>query len=229
MKILVVEDEKKVAFFIMKGLQAEGFHVDIAHDGEQGLNLAVKTSYDLIIMDQSLPKKTGLAVIESLRKKNVETPILCITANDTVEDRVTGLNAGSDDYLTKPFSFIELLARSRALIRRAAVNRSIMLAFADLRLDRVSHRLWRGNQEIAITPQEYRLLEYFMSNPNRILTRSMIAENAWDYSFDPYSNIIDVYINYLRKKIDQGFENKLIYTVRGTGYALKSPGADIKQ
>ncbi|MCW8859810.1 MAG: response regulator transcription factor [Deltaproteobacteria bacterium] len=221
MKILIVEDEKKVASFIMKGLQEEGFHVDAAYDGEEGLNMAVKATYDLILLDLSLPKKNGLTVIEDLRKKNVFTPILCMSANDTVEDIVTGLNIGSDGYLTKPFSFIELLARSRALIRRGSRNRGSELSVADMRLDRVSHRLWRGQQEITITPQEYRLIEYFMSNPNRVLTRSMIAENAWDSTFDPYSNIIDVYINYLRKKIDHGFDDKLIRTVRGAGYALK--------
>ncbi len=221
MKILVVEDEKKVAHFIKKGLSEEGFQVDVAYDGEGGFNRAANTAYDLILLDMSLPKKNGLTIIEELRTKNVATPILCMTANDTVEDIVTGLNAGSDGYLIKPFAFIELLARTRALIRRSSQTGDIELCFADLRLNRVSHKFWRGKQEIAITPQEYRLLEYFMRNPNKVLTRTMIAENAWDYTFDPFSNIVDVYINFLRKKLDHHVGNKLIHTIRGVGYIFK--------
>ncbi|MFK5926474.1 MAG: response regulator transcription factor [Desulfuromusa sp.] len=221
MKILVVEDEKKVAHFIKKGLKEEGFKVDIAYDGEEGLEKAINKSHDLILLDMSLPKKNGLAVIEELRIKGVSTPILCMTANDTVEDIVAGLNAGSDGYLTKPFAFIELLAHTRALIRRSSRAGETELCFADLRLDRVSHKFWRGKQEITITPQEYKLLEYFMLNPNQVLSRNTIAENAWDYSFDPFSNIVDVYINYLRKKIDHQFDNKYIHTVRGVGYIFK--------
>ena len=218
MKILVVEDEKKVAYFLKKGLTEEGFQVDISFDGDEGLSQAININYDLILMDMSLPKRNGLTVIEELRNKGVGTPILCMTANDTVEDIVRGLNAGSDGYLTKPFAFIELLARTRALIRRRAQTGDTELCFADLRLDRVTHKFWRGTQEIAIAPQEYRLLEYFMLNPNKVLTRTMIAENAWDYTFDPFSNIVDVYINFLRKKIDQQIDNKLIHTIRGVGY-----------
>ncbi len=221
MKILMVEDEKKVAYFIKKGFSEEGFQVDIAFDGDEGLSQAIHTDYDLILMDMSLPKRNGLTVIEELRNKGVVTPILCMTANDTVEDIVTGLNAGSDGYLTKPFAFIELLARTRALIRRSSQTGDIELCFADLRLNRVSHKFWRGKQEIVLTPQEYRLLEYFMRNPNKVLTRTMIAENAWDYTFDPFSNIVDVYINFLRKKLDHHVGNKLIHTIRGVGYILK--------
>ncbi len=221
MKILVVEDEKKVAYFIKKGLSEEGFQVAIAFDGDEGLSQAIHTNYDLILMDMSLPKKNGLTVIEKLRNKGVVTPILCMTANDTVEDIVTGLNAGSDGYLTKPFAFIELLARTRALIRRSSQAGDTELCFADLRLNRVSHRVWRGKQEIVITPQEYRLLEYFMLNPNKILTRTMIVKNAWGFAVDPFSNVVDVYINHLRKKIDHQFDTRLIHTSRGIGYILK--------
>ena len=221
MKILVVEDEKKVAHFIKKGLSEEGFQVDVAYDGEGGFNRASNTAYDLILLDMSLPKKNGLTIIEELRTKDVATPILCMTANDTVEDIVTGLNAGSDGYLTKPFAFIELLARIRALIRRSSQTGDIELCFADLRLNRVSHKFWRGKQEIVITPQEYKLLEYFMLNPGKILTRDMIAENAWSFDSDLFSNTIDVYINYLRKKIDQQFDNKFFHTIRGVGYIFK--------
>ncbi len=221
MKILVVEDEKKVAHFIKKGFKEEGFQVEMAFDGDTGLSQAIHTSYDLILMDMNLPKRNGLTVIEELRNKGVVTPILCMTANDTVEDIVTGLNAGSDGYLTKPFAFIELLARTRALIRRSSQAGSTELCYPNLRLDRISHKFWRGKKEIIITTQEYKLLEYFMLNPNKILTRIMVIENAWGYSFDPFSNIVDVYINHLRRKIDQQFDNKLIHTIRGVGYIFK--------
>lgn len=220
-KILVVEDEKKVASFIKRGLEEEEFAVDVASDGEEGLYMAETNSYDLILMDLMLPKMDGLSVIRELRNKGVPTSVLCLTAKDTVDDIVSGLDSGSDDYLTKPFAFAELLARVRALLRRGTQDRGAELKFADLRLDPVTHQVWRGDREVDLTAKEYALLEYFMRNPNQTLTRTMIAEHVWDYTFDSFTNIIDVYVNYLRKKIDRDFEKKLIHTVRGIGYVLK--------
>jgi len=221
MKILVVEDEKKVASFIKRGLEEEEFEVDLAYDGEEGLTAAANTTYDLILMDVMLPKKDGLTVVRDLRQQGVVTPVLCLTAKDTVEDIVSGLDSGSDDYLTKPFAFAELLARVRALLRRGQQDRGAEITFADLRLDPVSHKVWRSNKEIDLTAKEYALLEYLMRNPNQVLTRTMIAEHVWDYTFDSFTNIIDVYVNYLRKKVDRDFDKKLIHTVRGVGYVLK--------
>ncbi len=221
MHILVVEDEKKVASFIKRGLEEEDFDVDVAHDGEAGVQAAQQHNYDLILMDIMLPQKDGLSAIKDLREKGITTPILCLTAKDSVENIVAGLDIGSDDYLTKPFAFAELVARVRALIRRGSQDRGAELFFADLRLDPVGHKVWRSNMEIELTSKEYALLEYFMRNPNQVLTRAMIAENVWDYTFDSFTNIIDVYVNYLRKKIDRDFEKKLIHTVRGVGYVLK--------
>ncbi|OHB32705.1 MAG: DNA-binding response regulator [Desulfuromonadaceae bacterium GWC2_58_13] len=221
MRILVVEDEKKVASFIKRGLEEESFAVDVAYDGEEGRYMAETNQYDLILMDVMLPKKDGLTVVRELREKNIAVPVLCLTAKDTVDDIVAGLDSGSDDYLTKPFAFAELLARVRALLRRGAQDRGAEIHFADLRLDPVEHKVWRGNKEIDLTAKEYALLEYFMRNPNQTLTRTMIAEHVWDYTFDSFTNIIDVYVNYLRKKIDKDFDKKLIHTVRGAGYVLK--------
>ncbi|EAT16923.1 response regulator [Desulfuromonas acetoxidans] len=221
MKILVVEDEKKVASFIKRGLEEENFTVDIAANGEEGLYMAESNHYDLILMDIMLPKKDGLTVIKELRSKEVTTPVLCLTAKDSVEDIVAGLDSGSDDYLTKPFAFAELLARVKALVRRGAKDRGAEIYFADLRLDPVTHKVWRADKEIDLTAKEYGLLEYFMRNPNQVLTRTMIAEHVWDYTFDSFTNIIDVYVNYLRKKIDKDYSKKLIHTIRGVGYVLK--------
>ena len=221
MRILVVEDEKKVASFIQRGLEEEEFTVDVAHDGEEGVTMAGSVSYDLILMDVMLPKKDGLTAIREIREKQIETPILCLTAKDTVDDIVSGLDVGSDDYLTKPFAFAELVARVKALIRRGSQDRGAELLFADLRLDPVTHRVWRDNTEIDLTSKEYALLEYFLRNANQVLTRTMIAEHVWDYTFDSFTNIIDVYVNYLRKKVDRNYDKKLIHTVRGVGYVLK--------
>lgn len=221
MRILVVEDEKKVAGFIKRGLEEEEFLVDVAHDGEEGVRMAMDVDYDLILMDVMLPKMDGLSAIKEIRARNNRTPVLCLTAKDNVDDIVAGLDSGSDDYLTKPFAFAELISRAKALIRRGSQDRGAELVFADLRLDPVGHKVWRGNQEIELTAKEYSLLEFFMRNPNQALTRTMIAEHVWDYTFDTFTNIIDVYVNYLRKKIDRDFDNKLIQTVRGVGYILK--------
>ncbi|BCR03515.1 DNA-binding response regulator [Desulfuromonas versatilis] len=221
MRILVVEDEKKVASFIKRGLEEESYEVDLAYDGEEGLQKATEVPYDLILMDIMLPKMDGLTAIREIRKKEIATPVLCLTAKDTVDDIVSGLDSGSDDYLTKPFAFAELLARVRSLVRRGKQDRGAEITFADLRLDPVSHKVWRGSKEIDLTAKEYALLEYFMRNPNQVLTRTMIAEHVWDYTFDSFTNIIDVYVNYLRKKVDKDYEKKLIHTVRGVGYVLK--------
>ena len=222
MRILVVEDEKKVASFIQRGLEGEGFQIDIAGDGEEGVALACKNPYDLILMDVMLPKMDGLTAIRELRTAKIATPVLCLTAKDAVEDIVAGLDSGSDDYLTKPFAFAELLARVRALVRRGTQDRGADITYADLRLDPVSHKVWRAGKEVELTAKEYALLEYFIRNPEKTLTRNMIAEHVWDYTFDSFTNIIDVYVNYLRKKIDRDFTVKLVHTVRGVGYMLKA-------
>ena len=221
MRILVVEDEKKVASFIQRGLEEEGFSVDVAYDGVEGVEKAESQTFDLILMDIMLPKKDGLAAVKELRDNQVMTPILCLTARDTVDDKVTGLDIGADDYLAKPFAFAELVARCRALIRRGSKDRGAEIFFADLRLDPVAHKVWRSDNEIDLTSKEYALMEYFMRHPNQPLTRAMIAENVWDYTFDSFTNIIDVYVNYLRNKIDRDYDKKLIHTVRGQGYMLK--------
>ena len=221
MKILVVEDEKKVASFIKRGLEEEKYEVDVTYDGDEGLQKSLDGSYSLIFLDVMLPKKDGLSVVKELRARKLLTPVLMLTAKDTVEDIVAGLNSGSDDYLTKPFAFAELLARVRALLRRSEQERGAEIRFADLRLDPVTHKVWRKDKEIDLTAKEYSLLEFFMRNPNQVLTRTTIAENVWDYIFDSFTNIIDVYVNYLRKKIDRDADKKLIHTVRGVGYILK--------
>jgi heavy metal response regulator len=221
MRILIVEDEKKVAAFIKKGLEEETYAVDIATDGEEGLHLGEQNPYDLIILDLMLPKINGLDILSHLRAKKIETPILLLTAKDSVEDKVEGLNQGADDYLTKPFAFSELLARIRVLLRRGKTEAKTTLEIADLTLDLVSHKVNRGNEEIELTGKEYSLLEYFMRNQEKVLTRTMIAEHVWDYNFDTFTNVIDVYVNHLRKKIDKNFPAKLLHTLRGVGYVMK--------
>jgi DNA-binding response OmpR family regulator len=221
MRILVIEDEKKIANFIKRGLEEERHEVLTAADGEGGLQLALQKSFDLIVLDWILPKMDGLTLLKKLREKKILTPILMLTAKDSVEDIVAGLGSGSDDYLTKPFAFSALLARVRALGRRSEQERGAQIIFADMRLDPVTHKVWRNDQEIDVTGKEFDLLEYFMRNPNQVMTRAMIAEQCWDYTFGTFTNIIDVYINYLRKKIDRDTGRKLIHTVRGVGYVFK--------
>ncbi len=221
MKILVVEDEKKVASFIKRGLEEDNYEVTLTYDGAEGFKQAMESDFSLIILDVMLPKKDGLTVIKELRAAGKRTPVLMLTARDTTDDIVSGLDAGSDDYLTKPFAFAELLARVRALVRRGEQDRGAEIHFADLRLDPVSHKVWRGATEIDLTAKEYGLLEYMIRNPNTVLSRQMIAEHVWDYAFDSFTNIIDVYVNYLRKKVDKDYSTKLIHTVRGQGYILR--------
>ena len=222
MRILIVEDEKKVAGFIKKGLEEETYAVDTAHDGEEGLHLAKEGCYDLVILDLMLPKMDGLEVLSELRGGKKDVPILLLTAKDTVEDRVTGLNKGADDYLTKPFAFSELLARVRVLLRRGKAEVKTELQIADLSLNLVSHKVNRGGGEVELTGKEYSLLEYFMRNQGKVLTRTMIAEHVWDYNFDTFTNVIDVYVNHLRKKVDKGHSKKLLHTLRGVGYIMKA-------
>ncbi|NVN90607.1 MAG: response regulator transcription factor [Desulfuromonadales bacterium] len=221
MRILVVEDEKKVAGFIKRGLEEDDYQVTIVHDGVEGLKQALTGEFSLVILDVMVPKKDGLTVIKELRETGSHVPVLMLTARGTTEDIVSGLEAGSDDYLTKPFAFAELLARVRALLRRSEQDRGAEIFFADLRLDPVSHKVWRSGNEIDLTAKEYGLLEYMVRNPNTVLSRAMIAEHVWDYAFDSFTNIIDVYVNYLRKKVDKDYSTKLIHTVRGQGYILR--------
>ena len=221
MKILVVEDEKKIANFVKRGLEEEGYEITLAHDGADGFRKATEGGFSLIVLDVMLPKKDGLTVVKELREAGNLTPVLMLTAKNTTADIVAGLDAGSDDYLPKPFAFAELTARVRALCRRGGLDRGAEIHFADLRLDPVAHKVWRSGKEIDLTSKEYGLLEYMMRNPNTVLSRAMIAEHVWDYTFDSFTNIIDVYINYLRKKVDKDQPVRLIHTVRGQGYVLR--------
>ncbi len=221
MKILVVEDEKKVANFLQKGLKEEQYVVDVAYDGLEGEHLAKTNDYDLILLDIMLPGKDGINILKTLRQCQVNVPVIMLTAKEMVEDKIKGFNAGCDDYISKPFSFEELLVRIRAVLRRGSGALSNVISFADLTLDLISHKVIRAGREIELTAKEYTLLEYLVRNPNRVLTRTMIAEHVWDYNYDSFTNVIDVYINYLRNKVDRGFPTKLIHTVRGVGYVLK--------
>jgi len=222
MRILVIEDEKKVASFIKKGLEEEHYAVDTAYDGETGLYMSDVNEYDLIVLDLMIPKIDGLEVLKRIRSNKNNVPILVLTAKDTVEDIVKGLDSGCDDYLTKPFNFTVFLARIRALLRREKIEKEPLLKIADLTLSPVTHKVTRRGREVELTSKEYALLEYFMRNPDRVLTRTMISEHVWDYHFDSLTNVVDVYVNYLRKKIDKDFKPKLIHTIRGVGYILSA-------
>lgn len=221
MRILVVEDEKKIADFIKRGLKEEGYAVDVAYDGKEGHLLASANDYDIIILDLMLPQMDGVTVCKKLREAKVKSPIIMLTAKDTVQDKVAGLDSGADDYVTKPFSFEELLARIRAVLRKEEARGVTRLGAADLVLDLVTHKVSRGGHEIELTAKEYALLEYLMRNAGTVVTRTMISEHVWDIDFDTFTNVIDVYINYLRNKIDHGHKKKLIHTIRGRGYILK--------
>jgi heavy metal response regulator len=225
MRVLVIEDEIKMAAFIKRGLEEESIAVDIAADGEDGLFRAKAGSYDLIIIDITLPLLDGLEVCRRLRQDRATTPILLLTARDSVEMKVRGLDSGADDYLTKPFAFAELLARMRALRRRDRAEISMRLQVDDLVLDPLTRRVTRANRSIQLTSKEFALLECFMRHPDQVLSRTILAEKVWDETFDAFTNVIDVYINYLRNKIDRDFSPKLIHTVRGTGYVLRRPEA----
>ena len=223
MRILIVEDEPKVASFIRRALEEESYAVDVCPDGIQGRDLAFEVNYDLIILDLMLPNLPGLEFLKNIRAKKVKAPVLILTARSEVDQRVKGLDAGADDYLTKPFAIEELLARARALLRRASGETSGILQIGDLILNPITHEVTRNEQRIELTSKEYALLEYMMRNTGRVLTRPMISEHVWDLDFDTFTNVIDVYISYLRNKIDKGWEHNLIHTVRGAGYTLKTP------
>lgn len=225
MRILIVEDEQNVAAFIKKGLREEFYTVDIAEDGNLGLSMATNNVYDLIILDIMLPGIDGLKLCRLLREKGIKTPILMLTALDSVDNKVVGLESGADDYLSKPFAFSELLARVRALMRRTADIVS-EFSIADLRMDLLSRRVFRGATEINLSPKEFSIFEYLLRNKGRVLSRTQIIENVWGYNYDPNTNIVDVHIKYLREKIDKDFSKKLIHTIRGTGYTVKEEDAD---
>jgi heavy metal response regulator len=220
MRLLLIEDEEKVSRFIVKGLVAERFAVDVASEGDKGLEMARTYSYDLIILDLMLPGLSGTEVLRVVRRQNEHVPVLVLTARDAVNDKVRHFELGADDYLTKPFAFAELLVRVKALLRRGAVSRANTLRVADLEIDRLTQQVRRGGLRIELTGKEYALLEYLMTNAGRVLSRTMIIEHVWDQSFDGATNIVDVYVRHLRNKIDDPFERKLIRTVRGVGYAI---------
>jgi heavy metal response regulator len=223
MRILVVEDEPKVASFVRRALEAEHHAVDVVGDGEGGLSQAVSGGYDLVVLDVMLPKRDGLGVLRALRAGGHAVPVLLLTARAEVADKVAGLDVGADDYLTKPFAVEELLARVRALLRRGAAAAPPRLTMADLTLDPVTREVTRAGKRIDLTAREYALLDFFLRNRGRVLGRALIAQHVWGVDFDTFTNVIDVYVNYLRRKIDADFEPKLVHTVRGVGYVLKEP------
>jgi two-component system OmpR family response regulator len=222
MRALVVEDDAAIAEFVARGLREAGFAVDEAADGDAGLAAAGRQPYDVAIVDVMLPRRDGLALIEQLRRQGIMTPVLILSARRSVDDRVTGLQAGGDDYLTKPFAFAELLARVQALVRRATrAPEPTALSFQDLTLDLLSRRVSREGTPIELRPREFALLEYLMRNPGKVVSKTMILSHVWEYSFDPQTNIVDVLVSRLREKIDRPFERKLLHTVRGVGYVLR--------
>jgi len=221
MRILIVEDEKKVASFIKKGLAEEYYAADIAGDGREGLRLAESEEYDLIIMDLMLPFIDGITLTRELRKRDITTPILMLTVKDTVESKVEGLDAGADDYLTKPFAFEELIARVRALLRRNEGTKASILKVKNITLDLLSHKLLKNDREIILTPKEFSILEYLIRNKNKVVSRTKLVEHVYDYQFDTETNIVDVFINKLRSKLDNEQDETIIQTIRGVGYIVK--------
>lgn len=222
MRILVVEDDKKIASFVTKGLKQNGFAVDHALDGEQALALALNTPYDAAVIDIMLPKRDGLSVVQELRSRKVNVPVIILSARASVDDRIKGLQSGGDDYLVKPFAFSELLARVHALIRRASgTTEPTSLSLGDLTLNLLTREVVRGGRQIELQGREFALLEYLMRNAGRVVSKALILKHVWDYSFDPQTNIVDVVVCRLRNKIDRDFERKLIHTLRGVGYVLK--------
>lgn len=225
MRILIVEDDAALASFVRKGLEAEHYAVDAITDGEHGRAMALEFDYDLVVLDLNLPGIDGISLLKSLRQRKPSVPVMILTARSRVEDRVLCLDTGADDYLVKPFSFLELSARARALLRRSHLPSESVLTVRDLRLDRVERRVERSGRRIELTTKEFALLEYLMRNAGRRLTRAMIIEHVWNLTFDSTTNVVDVYINYLRRKVDDGFTPPLIHTVRGVGYQLSPDGA----
>jgi two-component system, OmpR family, copper resistance phosphate regulon response regulator CusR len=225
MRILIVEDDAALSSFIRKGLEAEHHAVDTANDGEQGRAMALEFDYDLVVLDLNLPGVDGLSILKSVRQRKTSMPVMILTARGRVEDRVLCLDTGADDYLVKPFSFLELSARARALLRRSHLPSESVLTVRDLSLDRVQRKVERAGRHIELTTKEFALLEYLMRNAGRRLTRAMIIEHVWNLTFDSTTNVVDVYINYLRRKVDDGFSPSLIHTVRGVGYQISPEGA----
>ena len=221
MKILIVEDEKKVASFLKKGLEQEYYTVDVAHDGKAGLDLSLTEDYDLIILDIMLPLLDGITLLREMRNAKINVPVLMLTAKDSTEDKVEGLDSGADDYLAKPFALEELLARVRALVRRKEKVKNLLLLANDLSLDTQTHKVKRGDKEIILTPKEYSILEYLLRNKNHVVSRMKLTEHVYEYQFDPDTNVIDVYINKLRNKIDKDSDKPILHTIRGIGYMIK--------
>lgn len=221
MRVTLIEDERQLAHIIKKGLEEEGYSVDVAYDGEEGLYMVENLPTDVIVLDIMLPVLDGLSILGKIRKKGIKTPILFLTARDAISDKIKGLDTGADDYLTKPFEFEELLARIRALLRRRVEVKEVVIRIGDLEIDTASHGVKRKGRIIPLSAREYAILEYMAYNKGKVITRTEITEHIYDESFDLDSNIIDVYINYLRNKIDKGFEKRLIHTVRGVGYIMK--------
>ena len=226
MRILLVEDELAISRVLMNGLKAEHFAVDLVQDGEEALLFMSEVNYDLVILDLGLPKLDGLTVLKRARKRQIRIPVMILSAQDSIESRVIGLEAGADDYVLKPFAFEEVVARVRALLRRATILQD-KLTVADLEIDRAKHIVKRGGKVITLTQREYALLEYLMRNAGHPVSRTMVVEHVWNLGFEGLTNIVDVYINYLRAKIDSGFENKLIHTARGFGYMLTDIGQEV--
>ena len=221
MKILIVEDEKKVASFLKKGLEQEYYTVDVTHDGKAGLDLSLTEDYDLIILDIMLPLLDGITLLREMRNAKINVPVLMLTAKDSTEDKVEGLDSGADDYLAKPFALEELLARVRALVRRKEKVKNLLLLANDLSLDTQTHKVKRGDKEIILTPKEYSILEYLLRNKNHVVSRMKLTEHVYEYQFDPDTNVIDVYINKLRNKIDKDSDQRILHTIRGIGYMIK--------
>jgi heavy metal response regulator len=219
-RILIIEDEPGVAAFIRRGLREAGFAVDLADNGNDGCHMACAEPYDLVILDLMLPGRDGFSVLGELRGRSITTPVICLTARDTVDDRVRGLDLGADDYLAKPFSFAELLARIRAILRRGATLASNPIAVGDLSLDVAARQVSRAGRRIELSAREYALLEYLVRHAGQVLSRTMILEKVWDINQDPLTNVVDVHINRLRKKVDHGFSKPLVHTIRGVGYVL---------
>lgn len=223
MKILLIEDDREAAEYLQKALSEAGHNAHVAHDGDTGYQLALEGSYDVLVVDRMLPQRDGLSVISGLRAKDIKTPVLILSALGEVDDRVTGLRAGGDDYLTKPYAFTELLARVEVLERRGSPREvETLYRVGDLELDRLSHTVKRAGNEIPLQPREFRLLEYLMRHAGQVVTRTMLLENVWDYHFDPQTNVIDVHVSRLRSKIEKGYETPVLHTVRGAGYMLKA-------
>jgi heavy metal response regulator len=225
MRVLVIEDERELAVALKRGLTEQSYAVDVAFDGEDGLGLAEIEPYDLVILDVLLPKLDGFTVCQRLRASRREMPVLMLTARDAVDDRVAGLDSGADDYLVKPFAFRELLARARALLRRNGASRDPVLRIGDLEVDTVTREVRRAGRRIELTSKEYSMLEYFARYPNQVLSRTQIAEHVWDFDFVAMSNVVDVYVRYLRRKLDDNYEPRLLHTIRGAGYQLQAPSA----